>query len=250
MARKRQLALRLAGCLAGLGMVVSACGALNPDDPAATLQSQRQGFVDEATSIAQAAEAQSTQVVSTVAAAQTYVALLEGRNRQLVATLQIAFPPTAAIVNNEGPGTPGQMATPAPLGAFEEATPAASSGDTANSGASLGDMQFTQVGTASGVRDSDGCASELTNSFASDVQRIYITARALNIQSGTEMRVEWYYEGQMTYTESFVVDNDDNDFCLWFFLAPTDVALSTGNWSVRLLANNQTIEPQVDFTVG
>ncbi|MFN8448815.1 MAG: hypothetical protein U0521_09545 [Anaerolineae bacterium] len=240
------------GCLIGLALLASACSALSPDDPEATLQAQRSGMIAEATSIAQAGQAQSTQVAGTVVAAQTYVALLEGRNRQLVATMQVAFPPTQAVISNSGPSTPGQMATPAPLGSISDSG-GASDAPTAmpDSGGSLGSARFTQVGTASSVRDSDGCADSLTNTFPADVQQVFITTRALNIQRGTEMRVEWYYQGQMTYSESYTVPADDDDFCLWFFLAPSDTVLSPGNWSVKLFANNQSVDPpQVDFTVG
>ena len=235
-----------------LVLVFSACSALTPDNPAATLQAQRQGFIDEATSIARAAQVQGTQVMETAVAAQTYVAQMDGRNQQLLATMAIAFPPTQALVVDGGPSTPGQMATPAPAGTFGDATSAPTqSGSSASVANSLGDMQFTQVGTASSVRDTDGCAVSLVTSFPADVKQIYITSRALKIKAGTEMRVEWYYEGQMTHSESFTVKNDDNDFCLWFSLEPTDKTLSSGNWSVKLFANNQSTDPpQVDFTVG
>jgi hypothetical protein len=235
-----------------LVLVFSACSALTPDNPAATLQAQRQGFVDEATSIAQAAQAQATEVLGTAIAAQTYVAQMDGRNQQLLATMAIAYPPTQAVVENNGPSTPGQMATPAPVDSFDNAAGAPTQDGVSASGAnSLGDMQFTQVGTASSVRDSDDCAVELVNSFPADVKQIYITTRARNIKKGTEMRVEWYYEGQMTHNESYTVPRDDNDFCLWFSLEPTDNTLSSGNWSVKLFANNQpTDPPQVDFTIG
>src|SRR5690349_2419031 len=101
-----------------LVMCASACGALTPENPAATLQAQRSSMIDEATSIAQAAQVQGTQVSATSVAAQTYVALMEGRNRQLIATMQVAFPPTQAVIQDLGPSTPGQMATPAPTGSF------------------------------------------------------------------------------------------------------------------------------------
>lgn len=242
--------------LLGLALLASACSSLTPDDPAATLQVQRAALIAEATSIAQSGQAQSTQVAGTVEAARTYVALLEGRNRQLVATMQVAFPPTQAVVDNAGPSTPGMMETPAPLGSMNNSGNTGDSMDSMDAptqapDASLGAVQFTQVGTASTVRDSDGCAESLSNSFPANIQRIYITARALNIQQGTEMRVEWLYQGQSTYSESFTVQNDDNDFCLWFFIEPTEAVLSPGNWSVKLYANNQSIDPpQVDFTVG
>jgi hypothetical protein len=229
-----------------LAICVSACSAITPENPAATLQAQRSSMIDEATSIAQAAQVQGTQVMATAVAAQTYVALMEGRNRQLIATMQVAFPPTQAVVQNDGPSTPGQMATTAPLGSFEEATPPPQN----SSGASLGDMSFTQVLTASSVRDTDGCADVLSTSFPADVQQIYITTRALNVKAGTEMRVEWFYEGQMSYSESYTIPADDDDYCTWFFLAPTDAALASGSWSVTLFANNQAVAAPANFTVG
>ena len=235
-------------------LAVTACGALTPENPAATLQAQRQGFVDEATSIAQAAQVQATQVMGTAVAAQTYVAQIDGRNQQLLATMAIAFPPTQALVENAGPSTPGQMASPVPAGAGGDAmlAPTQNGGSSASANTNaFGDMQFTQVGTAASVRDTDDCAVSLVYSFPADVQRIYITTRALNIKAGTEMRVEWYYEGQLTHEESYSVPRDDDDFCLWFSLEPTDNTLSSGNWSVKLFANNQpTDPPSVDFTVG
>jgi hypothetical protein len=226
------MALKKQFVVLGLLLVVacaSACSALTPEDPAATLQAQRSSMIDEATSIAQAAQVQGTQVMETAVAAQTYIALMEGRNRQLIATMQVAFPPTQAVVQNDGPSTPGQMATTAPLGSFEEATPPPQ--DTSGSSGSLGDTEFTQVLTASSVRDSDGCADVLSTTFPADVPQIYITTRALNVKAGTEMRVEWYYEGQMTYTESYTIQSDDDDFCMWFFIGPTDSVLSSGCWS-------------------
>ncbi|MEO8396056.1 MAG: hypothetical protein ABI700_23885 [Chloroflexota bacterium] len=238
------LGLALAG-------IFSACSALTPENPAATLQAQRQGFVDEATSIAQAAQVQGTQVIGTAVAAQTYVAQMDGRNQQLIATMAVAFPPTQALIENGGPGTPGQMATPAPAGSFGEATLAPTQSGSTGASNSFGDMQFTQVGTAASVRDADDCAVSLVYSFPADVQKVYITTRALNIKAGTQMRVEWYYEGQLTHQENYPVPRDDDDFCLWFSLEPTDNALSSGNWSVKLFANDQSTDPpQVDFTIG
>ena len=242
--------MRLMASLA-LSLVVSACGGLNADNPAATMQAERVGFVTEATSIAQAGEAQSTQVSGTVVAAQTYTALMEGRNEQLLATLQIAVPPTQALVANSQPGTPGMNPTPAPVGSLIETTAESGSTDGAGSGAPLGDAQFTQVDTASSIRDSDGCAAELTRAFPADASIIYITTRALNVKGGTQMRVEWFYNGEVTYTEEYTVPSDDDDFCMWFSLVPNDTALSSGNWSVKLYANGQSVDPpQMDFTVG
>ncbi len=230
-----------------LGLFMSACRGLSADNPAATMQAERAGYVTEATSIAQAAEAQNTQVSGTVVAAQTYTALMEGRNQLLLATMQIAVPPPVALVVNGGPGTPGMNPTPAPAGSLIETT-AETGGAT---GASLGDQQFTQVSTASSVRDADGCADQLTTTFPADASVIYITTRALNVTAGTQMSVEWFYNGELTYSESYTIPSNDDDFCMWFSLVPNDTALSSGNWSVKLYANSQSVDPpQIDFTVG
>ncbi len=240
-------------------LLVSACSALTPDNPAATLQAQRQGYFDEATSIAQAAQAQGTQVMGTAVAAQTYVAQTDGRNQQLVSTMQIVYPPTQALVVNGGTSTPGQMASPAPLGSVDNgngATPPPvqngnSTQDVSASNASLNGAQFTQVGTAASVRSTDGCADSLTNSFSADVKIIYVTTRGLNVKQGIQMRAEWYFEGQLTDSQNYTIPRDDSDFCMWFSITPTDVSLSSGNWSVKLFANNQPVNPpEVDFTVG
>ena len=98
-------------------------------------------------------------------------------------------------------------------------------------------MQFTQVGTASSVRDSDGCAVSLEYSFPANIQRIYITTRALNVKAGTLMHVEWDYQGQSTHTEDWTVPNDDADFCTWFYIEPTGAQFASGDWSVSLTAN-------------
>jgi hypothetical protein len=231
-------------------LIASACSAIMPDNPVATLQTERQRYIDEATSIAQAAQVQGTQVGATAAAAQTHVAQMEGRNQQLVATLRAALPPTQAIVNDSGPVTPGSLATPLPPGAGQPAATQADSGQATALTASLGDMQFTQVGTASSVRSSDDCAENLTTTFPTNARVVYITTRVLNAKAGTVMRVAWSYQDQVTSSDQWTVPRDDNDFCLWLSLEPQGDVFASGNWSVQLYANNVPIDPKVNFTIG
>jgi hypothetical protein len=156
-------------------------------------------------------------------------------------------PPTQQIVNSSGAVTPGLGATPAPLGgASGEATQPVQ-----DNMASLGDMLFTQLGTASQVRETDDCAVALESSFPADIQRIYVTTRGLNVRAGTQMHVDWYYQGEISFAEDFTIPRDDDDFCLWFFIEPTESVFSPGSWSVSLFANSQPIDPpSVNFTVG
>ncbi len=228
------------------------CSALSAPDPAATVQANRAGLELEATSIAQAAQAQATEIRATVSAAETLVAAGEQINNQLLLTMRAVFPPTEQVVQNNGGATPGHVASPAPLGVLGEATPLPGAGATANPGDPqiTSNTPFTDVGTALTVRDSDGCSNGLVTAFAADVPRIYVTTRALNIRAGTVMRVQWNYEGEPSYSESFTVAQDDDDFCLWFYIEPTSDVFGAGTWSVQLFANDSPVNDPLTFTIG
>src|SRR5689334_18645805 len=173
----------------------------------------------EATSIAQTAQAENTNLQATAVAAEGTLTVMDNIKEQLMATARVAIPPTPLI---EGSGVTGN------------------SGD----GTGTGSMQFINVGTASSVRDSDGCATNTQAQFTADTQRIYITARALNIRAGTLLGVEWLYQGAIVHKEDFVVPIDDDDYCLWFNIDPSTVTFSPGGWIVRLYANESPIEPE------
>ncbi|MBL8131149.1 MAG: hypothetical protein JNL42_04765 [Anaerolineae bacterium] len=237
--------LRRVGFLAALTLL-GACSTLSPDDPAATLRAEREGYVAEATQIASNILIQQTQSLETVATAEAHLRQVESRNAALLLTLRAAVPPTQQIISDSGIVTPGQVATPAPPGSVGAGNVTAIPGDNVP----VGSMEFLSVATALTVRDSDGCADLAANSFTADVQRIYVTARAQNIAQGTVMRVEWFYEGSVTFSESFTIGVNDDDYCLWFYIEPTETAFSPGNWSVQLYANEQAIQPNVAFTIG
>jgi hypothetical protein len=226
-------------------MLVAACSAIAPADPAGTLQANQAAYALEGTSIAQAAQAQGTEVMATAAAAETHVSAAERVNQQLMLTLRAVVPPTQQLVNEGEAFTPGAAASPAPGGVVGAATPLPPGGGAGGSG-----TLFTQVGTALEVRDADGCAVELVSGFAADVQRIYVTTRALNVRSGTTMRVQWNYEGQPSFEETYTVPSDDDDFCLWFYIEPTGEVFGAGSWTVQLYADVTAIDPLVSFTVG
>jgi len=211
--------LKRSWCLLLIG-VLNACQAFTRPDTPATLRAQNAGYILEATAIAETAQAEGTRVQGTAIAASTVIARMDNINLQLRATARAIIPPTPLIAGGGFAGTP--------------------SGDS---------TQFVEIGTATSVRDSDGCASGLQSQFPPDVQRIYVTARALNIRAGTLMGVEWRYQDQVAYQENFVVPVDDDNYCLWFNIDPIAIAFSPGNWEVRLYANEVPIEPEVNFTI-
>lgn len=231
-------------CCAVLAFGLAACSSFATDDPAATLRAEREGYVLEATAIADSALAQRTQVLETAAAAQTRVGQIEAANTLLLATLRAAVPPTQQIISDTGVVTPGQVATPAPLGAEQAVTALPGAGDVPAG------SQFVETITALSVRASDGCVDVAMTNFAADIGRIYIVTRAQTIAGGTVMRVEWAYQGTPTFSEEFTVSSSSENYCLWFYIEPTADVLSAGDWSVQLFADGVPIQPQVAFTVG
>lgn len=111
--------------------------------------------------------------------------------------------------------------------------------------------QFTQIATAAGVRDTDGCASSYTTSFSVGASRIYATTRVFNIRAGTNVYVQWSFDGQVVSTsETYTVPQDDPDFCLWFYLEPADAPFQPGNWSAQYYANGVAQNPPAAFTMN
>jgi hypothetical protein len=239
--------MRVLGAL-GCMLLISACSALAQEDPAATLRAEREGYIAEATQIADASLAQATYVIETAVAAATNIRQIEARNALLLETMRAAIPPTRQMVDNSGEFVPGLVASPAPSGGV--AMPASGADVPAAVPASAGGSAFVDVATSTSVRASDGCADGVTSSFPAAVRRIYATTRATSISAGTVMRVQWTYQGAPAFSEQFTVSRNQTNYCLWFFIEPTAEVLSPGNWTVQLFANDQPIEPVVSFTIG
>ena len=207
-----------------ISLILSACQVFRTEDTQATLQAQNNGYIAQATVIAQTQQALDTQVLATAEAAGTYVVEMESVNQQLLATVRAGDPPTVERLPGDAPGAAG--------------TPGVS-----------GTQQIVEVTTTSQVRESDGCANGTQVEFSPDVAQIYVTARALNIRAGTRMDFEWFYEGTVVLQNSWTVPQDSADFCFWYAITPADVTFSPGNWSVRLYADGVAIEPAASFSI-
>ncbi|MBC7811080.1 MAG: hypothetical protein H7175_08040, partial [Burkholderiales bacterium] len=209
---------------AAMGLVLlfltSACQAFQSDDIGATVAADSARYVTEAAGIGQTALAQQTRVLSTAQAAETYVVSMNDINRQLLATVRVVNPPTAAVYSN-----PSAALAPAPN--VEAGTPAPPT------------LSFSDINTAIAVRDSDGCPDVLQTEFSADTSRIYITARALNIRAGTRMSVQWSYDadGQVRFEEPWTVTSSASSFCFWFYAEPSNFEFTPGQWTARLFAD-------------
>ena len=228
-------------------LLISACAPLLGGDQTPTAELiNRDQYVRESTAIAQAVQLQTTDVAGTAQAAETYVAARESVNAQLVQTLRVAVPSTQQVIEQGGLVTPGMNA---PI-----TTPGAPGGSQMSDGgaaSATGETQFVDLATAAVVIDADGCASPAAFSFSTSTTRIYATARAFNIRAGTQMRADWLRDGVVVYQASaWTVEADDDDFCLWFYIEPGDVAFDVGNWSVQVYADDVSLQPAATFTIG
>lgn len=210
--------------------MLTACQVFRGVDTQATLQVENRAYATEVLALEQTAQVRRAAIDITAQAAATQVAVVDIVNRQLLATVRAGETRVPSIqsdvVANATPGVASEQPT------------------------SVGTQtQFVDIGTAATVRESDGCAAGLQTQFSPDTQRIYVTARALNIKQGTEMSVEWLYNGQKIAEDRFSVSRDDDDFCLWFYIDAADVTFSPGEWSVRLLANGTPIDPATSFRI-
>lgn len=228
-------------------LLLCACSGANSGDVAGTMQAEQSLFVQESTAIAQTLRARSTQVASTAAAAQTYAANVEGLNRQLAATRSALIPPTQQLVERSGPVTPGMIATAGEALTSGVSTPPPSQ----NGSATAAPNQFTEVATAAGVRESDGCANGTQSQFTTNAPEIYLTARVLNVTAGSVIGSSWTYEGQVVFTSgSFTVPEDDSDYCVYYYIEPSDVAFSPGTWSAQFLLNGSPVGSAATFSIS
>lgn len=213
-----------------LSPILVACQVLRPPDVQATLRAENVAYRDEATAVAVTSQAQQENTQATVEAAGTHVSELDNINQQLVATVRAAVPPTPRRIvgaASEAIMTPG----------MEEFTGAPSA------------LQVAEVSTSAAVSSSDGCPTSVQNQFTADTPEIYVTARAFNITAGTQMGVEWYYQGQVVLQDTWTIQTTAPVLCVWYFITPADVPFSPGQWSVRLSANGVPVEQQAVFTI-
>lgn len=202
----------------------SGCGALAGPDVPATLQAENLGFVQEATQIAQAGAADRALIAAAAAAAATQVAELQGVNAVLLATVRAGDPPQqgVSVVAQTG-SRPDTVAE--------------------------GQRWFVRTGTAASVNAADGCVVNPQISFPPDIERIYATVHGYNVNAGVVMSVEWLYEGTRVWQESWPLERDWADICMWFYIDSTMVEFQPGNWSARLFADGFQLEEPLTFAI-
>jgi len=97
----------------------------------------------------------------------------------------------------------------------------------------------------------DDCAVGVTNIFSVSSSKIYVVARAVGVQSGTNLGARWKKaDGTELVRFEFIPDFNIDDACIWFFADSTDFPFEAGNYEVVLEINFiQATEPTI-FTIN
>lgn len=203
-------------------LLLAGCQSLSPPDVPATLLADNERIVQEATAIAQAANADSEMIAATAEAAMTEAAGLKQANLVLLATVRAGDPPRQSVIVS----MEGQVPQLEP-----------------------GQRWFSRTGVSQFINQSDGCVVSPQISFSADTPILYATMRVFNIEPGVQLSALWEWEGNEMFRDSFVLSRGAAEICLWFSMSQDDAEFVPGNWSVRLFANGAPLESPMAFTI-
>jgi len=224
--------------LASWGMAACSQGGLF-EDPAARATRDAQGEIYAQTVVV--VETQGGTVVALQATANSAAALatqviqIGSQNQALQATISALASGAPPITAPQAPpGQPSPTAPPPSNGTLSVPT-----------GATI-----VEASTALGVRDSDGCAQNVSSTFPLDTQRVYMVVRAQGVQAGTTFSTRWLYDGTVRVeTVSWTPETSFEEVCIWFFIENgAEVNFESGTWTVEFLVNNQAAVRR-DFTI-
>jgi hypothetical protein len=105
-----------------------------------------------------------------------------------------------------------------------------------------------EVVTAEGI-GAENAPVEVTDTFSSSQDFIYVVAEAERIEAGTSMFARWLREGEPFEDSSEVVaDRDYQNTYVEFHLENLQASMEPGDYSVQLFVNGNPVE-EVDFSV-
>lgn len=234
------ITILLAGCGEG--------GIFEDPEAKATRESQGTAYVQTIAVI----ETQSGTTVALQATAEsanllgTQVAQLSAQNQALQSTLAA----------NQGRATQ-PIVQSQPIPTTVGVLPGQQSPDAAGGGAQQQDTTIQQTSptgttyidstTATGVRNSDGCAIDSVAAFDALEDEIYMVTTAVNVQPGMVFNTRWTYGGEVFFeSDSWTADKTYDEICIWYYISSP---FEEGQYTVELLADGQTAARRT-FQVG
>jgi len=236
-------------------LMVAACSGQSETEQ--TLVAENQVLGTQIADVRATATVEADRVLITLEHAQTEARHVDDQNVNLVATL-VARGTSTETIGGITPGAvialptqpaaqdPGPAVTQEAL--VQDASPVAGAAPTAAATATVvGPPVLSNIVTASSV-DNNDCALDVTSTFPSNTERIYVVAVAANLQPGsTVVTSRWQQEGAEVISYDFTPDFSEG--CLWFFMDQSDVTFTPGNWSVSLEINGGPVGAPVPFTI-
>jgi len=232
-------------------MILTACGpggVFEDSSERATREAENQIYLQTI----QAVETQASTIealqstVQSVSVMGTQIVRLEVQNQALEATLEAAASGNIQAV----PSTP----QPAPAAAQPGQTVQPGAGSTplfpnaitptvpVPTPIPASSAIYNSATTAMAVNNSDGCAADNTTTFTTAEDEVYIVVEVQNVPAGITFYSRWTTPDALTFdTVSYTPDQPFDSICIWFFITPQDLAFITGEWTVELIANEQSV---------
>ena len=218
------MTIRLPAILLALSLLSCSLSLIGPS--ASVVVTQRAEYDVEATVIRADILTESTSVVATVIPLYTEAAAQNAMNRMLYATL---------VADN----TPAPELRVGQLGAE-------SSGmvDDLSEG-----TRFTVTGTAASVSELNGCPERLTDRFAVNATRVYITMVGYHLEPNIALEARWYFGEGLVETQTWQTEQYAPQLCIWFFIENGSTEFRQGQWWVELRAAGQSLGQALGFVI-
>lgn len=206
--------------------LLSACSTVSSDEQI-NFELDIETYSTEAANLRNDMLINQTEVAATISIASTQSSDFNRYNTMLRSTTVVIIPPTsnARIVANDVDG-------PLPPEVYD---------------LSDGEMRFVQIGPA-GQIDERNCFLAKQQFFPADANAVYMTAVALNLRAGTNVRADWQFGNELILSNSWVAPQTESYRCISIAMRPSDTEFFAGNWSVTLSVNGSPTEAR-PFTI-
>ena len=225
-------------CLFLVSVVLTGCESLAGNDAIVTIGADATIYATEIAALQKAAAIDLTHVVATIAAAGTKVSELSVVNAAIGATLSANYTPTAAVrsvvVNAEDMGSSLDHDM---------------MDDMPDTEAEARAMRVIDVFNARSVDGSSGCATRTASRFSNSDERIYLTARVLDLQAQTYFDVDWIYRDRVVYRVSWQATYAAQAECIWFYATPQDFPFLPGEYSSKIFVNG-ALQATTEFSIA
>jgi hypothetical protein len=208
-------------------MLTGVLMACQPVDESVAIEDELVAYGTEVAALRDGLSVDQTQAAATIEFAGTEAADFERYNSELVVTVRAGNPnptPVRRVVESQGAGLSAEMFN--------------LQGE---------DMRVLQIGAAAEI-DASRCFRSHVEFFQPGTGVIYQTARIINIQPGTTLRVDWAYNGSIVHQRTWTAPEYRETQCVALEMRSENVTLSPGNWTATLYVNGEARDP-TPFTI-